>query len=190
MKKIDVLIWGMHHIGANHNSKSHIVDYKPECWSIYTGNSVPAMADVQMLCESMGIERKQVVVIGFTVEVRLPKDWPDTIGQEEYVTNPATDMWHRYGVKPGDPLGYFTEEYDPFYERGVGKENFFMLEQEAKEWCEKKCAHDHNGNIYYIGEVGKDWRTPHIYVCQWSTKEQKVVDITEEENNRYNLSED
>ena len=120
MKKIDVLKWGMHHIGANHGFKANIVDYEDNYWGIYTGNNVPTMADVQMLCESLGIERNRVVERSpYMVEVQLPKDWPDTIGQEEYTPNPAFELWHRYGVEIGSPLGCYTEEYDPFDERGV-----------------------------------------------------------------------
>ncbi len=192
MKKIEVLKWAMNHIGANHGSKALEINFEPDYYGITIGNNVPALADVQKMCDDLGISRESVQSKGHTIQVQLPKDWPDTIGQEQYIPT-GNEMWKRANKEIGSHLGYFAEGYDPGYERGVGKTVFFDDLQKAKEFCDKESQRAKTGVWHEVYEVAHETRTPALYVSSWDNKENKVVDITSdvykyEESNDKNLN--
>ena len=192
MKKIEVLKWAVNHIGANHGSKALEINFEPDYYGITIGNNVPALADVQKMCDDLGISRESVQSKGHTIQVQLPKDWPDTIGQEQYIPT-GNEMWKRANKEIGSHLGYFVEGYDPVYERGVGKTVFFDDLQKAKDFCDKESQRAKTGVWHEVYEVAHETRTPALYVSSWDNKENKVVDITSnvykyEESNDKNLN--
>ena len=192
MKKIEVLKWAMNHIGANHGSKALEINFEPDYYGVTIGNNVPALADVQKMCDDLGISRESVQSKGHTIQVQLPKDWPDTIGQEQYIPT-GNEMWKRANKEIGSHLGYFVEGYDPGYERGVGKTVFFDDLQKAKDFCDKESQRAKTGVWHEVYEVAHETRTPALYVSSWDNKENKVVDITSdvykyEESNDKNLN--
>lgn len=56
MKKIDVLVWGVKHISANHDTHEN-TDYQEDGAMCIMDNHVPTVSDLRMLCEDLGIER-------------------------------------------------------------------------------------------------------------------------------------
>lgn len=187
MKKIQVLMWGMNHIGVNHGKRVHSVIANSDslfdeektkgslCCSMIS--NVPTLEDVRMLAERIGI-LDCVKVKGFQVCVIVSKEWMESIGQEEYKPSELFDTWKRYGTQIGSNLGVFVEEYDPGYERGVGGPAFFPTIELAKDYCRKKC-NNRNGNIFSVRDVAKDWHASDLCTYCWSSKEHKMVDITE-----------
>ncbi len=102
MKKIDVLVWGVKHISANHDTHAN-TDYQEDGAMCIMDNHVPTVSDLRMLCEDLGIEREQIEVDNSwcAVTVYLTRDWHDTIGQEEYIPT-GHEMWKRANVNIGE----------------------------------------------------------------------------------------
>lgn len=128
MKKIEVLAWGVKHIAANYKMGAN-VDYEDDgevC--IYVTDKHPDVSpapinDVQMLCDDLGIDREQIEVSQYGIDVYLDYAWVHTkeecegycdtdeagILLEEYVPT-GTEMWHTYGVEIGSPIEASTRE--------------------------------------------------------------------------------
>lgn len=101
MKKIDVLVWGVNHIAANHNTWAN-TDYQEDGSMCIGDNHVPTICDTRMLCEDLGIEHGQIEVDNSwcAVTVYLTQEWHDTIGQEEYKPT-GREMWKRANITIG-----------------------------------------------------------------------------------------
>lgn len=183
MKKIEVLQWGLRHIAGNHNMGSGFyTDYDTGSTILCTGTNVPTTADMRMLADDMGVS-DCCYVRGCAVQIDLPKQWVETVGQEEFVPAMGMMMWKRTAIELGGHLGYMAEEYDPYYERSG---NFYLHIddlQSAKDACIKECQRTHNGNLYSVWEVGIKNNTE-VFCCQYSS-DGKVVDVTEQELARY-----
>lgn len=176
MKKIDVLKWGVKHIGGNHHFGGNYYTGHYGRTILYTGANVPSIHDMQMLAEDLGVD---CTTHGHAVQIIVGRKWVDTIGQEEFVPAMGKLMWKRTAIELGGHLGYMAEEYDPYYEcSGVFYEHFDSLE-EAKKVCGDMCKRTHNGNLYSVWEVGMEKNTE-VYCCQW-TSAGRVEDITEQE---------
>lgn len=183
MKKIDVFVWGVRHIAGNHHKSSVVyTDHDTESMILCSGTNVPTTADVRMLAEALGV-RDYCSVKGFAVRIVLPKEWVETVGQEEFVPAMSMMMWKRRAIELGGPLGYIAEEYDPFYERSGNFYQHIDDLQAAKDACIRECQRTHNGNLYSVWEVGMEDNTE-VFCCQWSS-EGKVEDITAAELARY-----
>lgn len=109
MKKIEVLMWGIKHIGGSHNVSSSVyVDHITGDVKLTTRDNVPTTADVHFLAEDMGV-RDNCSVVGYAIHIALPKEWVDTIGQEEFVPKLGQMMWKRTAIPLGGHLGYIAE---------------------------------------------------------------------------------
>lgn len=100
MKKIEVLKWGVRHIADNHR-KEYNTNYE-DCMSMSIwDNGAPVLADARMLCEDLGIERRDCYadnswgIICIDIE-----GWADTIGQQDY-TPTGMEMWKRHDATIG-----------------------------------------------------------------------------------------
>lgn len=184
MKKIDVLVWGIRHIAGNHHKSSVVyTDYETGSMILCSGTNVPTTADVHMLAEDVGVSG-YCSVKGFAVEMVLPKQWVDTVGQEEFVPAIGMMMWKRTAIELGGHLGYMAEEYDPYYERSGSFYVHIDDLQAAKDACISECRRTRNGNLYSVWEVGMKDNTE-VFCCQYSNISGEVVDITEQELARY-----
>lgn len=184
MKKIDVLKWGIRHIAGNHNMGSDIYTlYETGETVMYSGTNVPTTADVRMLAEDLGVS-DWCSVRGFLVQIVLPKEWVETVGQEEFVPAMGQMMWKRTAVQLGSHLGYMCEEYDPFYESSGSLYLHVDDLKSAVGVCIKRCQRTRNGNLYSVWEVGMSGNTE-VYCCQYSNKSGKVEDVTAQELARY-----
>lgn len=179
MKKIEVLQWAIRHIAGNHHTRGdYYNDWDTGDTILYTRASVPATHDVQMLAEDMGV-REHCKVNAYSVEIRVPKTWVETTGQEEFVPKLGQMMWKRTAILLGGHLGYMAEEYDPFYERSGWFYRHYDSFTEAKEACDTECKRTRNGNLYSVWEMGLKENTE-CYCCQWSS-EGRLEDITAQE---------
>lgn len=173
MKKIEALIWGIKHIGGSHDAGGHAyTDHSTGEVHLYTLDSVPTTADVNFLAEDMGV-RDRCKVEGYSVEITLPKEWVDTIGQQEFVPTTGMMMWKRTAIPLGAHLGYMAEEYDPFYGRSGKFYRHYDTFEQAKEACDTECKRTHNGNLYSVWEITMD-KNEELYCCQWSSKGELV----------------
>ena len=103
MKKIDVLAWGMKHIASNHGFEAN-VDYEEDgSMCVFGGCNVPTLADVQALCDDLGIQRGYVYASDFGVDVEIEWEWTQEGGllQQEYYIHSGCETWLRYGVEIG-----------------------------------------------------------------------------------------
>lgn len=169
MKKIEVLKWGLLHIGGNHHSSgTFYTDHDSGNMVLYTRTSVPSINDVQMLAADMGVSQ-HCAISGYIIQITLPKEWVDTIGQQEFVPTMGMMMWKRTAIPLGGHLGYMAEEYDPFYERSGWFYRHYDTFEQAKEACDTECQRTRNGNLYSVWEITMD-KNEELYCCQWSSK--------------------
>jgi hypothetical protein len=112
MKKIEVLLWGITHIAENHGFNAG-TDYEEDgevC--IWGGSNLPTLADVQFLCEDLGIPTKNIENSEFGIDVFLNWEWLQENNEErdpseghwgmlleEYT--PSLEMWKREGATIG-----------------------------------------------------------------------------------------
>lgn len=100
MKKIDVLKWGVEHIAQNHNFYASVDDIETEgSVCIYGGCNIPTIADVEMLCDSLGIPRKYMDCGEYGIDIYIPDEWYENSSDEYEET--GAEMWKRYGVAIG-----------------------------------------------------------------------------------------
>ena len=102
MKKIEVLKWGIKHIAENHKSEFNVLDVEETMGASIWDDGVPTLADAQMMCDGLGIDRSCCYADHSWGIICIDLDeWLPEHGQEEYIPNPAMEMWKRYGVEIG-----------------------------------------------------------------------------------------
>lgn len=90
----EMLIWGIQHIAENHGFHCNVEDYETDgevC--IWGGCNVPTLADVQFLCDDIGIPRDYIDSNECGIDVFIPKDWYDTKAREPYTK--GDEFWRR-----------------------------------------------------------------------------------------------
>ena len=109
MKYIEVLCWGMQHIAGNHKCYASTDYYHDGSVCIFGttdtgGVSMPAKADVRMLCEDLSIPEDCIDISEFGVDVFVTQEWWDNYAKQEYVYPEEcrrNDFWKRSNVAIG-----------------------------------------------------------------------------------------
>jgi hypothetical protein len=121
MKKIEVLAWGVQHIASNYQMGASTEDYQEDGqMCIFVTEAHPTVSpapinDIQMLCESVGIDRSQVEVGEYGIDVYLDYAWIHTAEEcegycdtaeagkllSEYVPT-GHEMWKRSNAVIGE----------------------------------------------------------------------------------------
>ena len=100
MKKIDVLIWGVQHIAKNHGFDSSTDEWEEDGEVCVYGNNVtvPLLADMRFLCESLGINYQFLHETMWGIDIAIPYEWSGI--EEEYVSD-GFEMWKKADVVIG-----------------------------------------------------------------------------------------
>lgn len=95
---LERLIWGMKHIAENHGfSAKADMESILEDGEVYIfgGSNVPTIADVNFLCENVGIDKSNVESNDFGIDVWIPSDWLQKKANEPYTTPEFMEFWRR-----------------------------------------------------------------------------------------------
>lgn len=121
MKKIEVLAWGVQHIASNYQMGASTKDYQEDGqMCIFVTEAHPDVSpapinDMQMLCESVGIDRSQVEVDEYGITVYLDYAWIHTAEECEGYCDTAEagkllveyqptgrEMWKKFDATIGE----------------------------------------------------------------------------------------
>ena len=90
---LEMLLWGMEHIAKNHGFECDL-DYEENgnvC--IFGGCNVPTLADVEFLCEDVGIGRYCIESCDCGIDVNFTWWWYHNVAKEPY--EKGLEMWRR-----------------------------------------------------------------------------------------------
>lgn len=95
---LDRLFWGMKHIAENHGFQAKadmesITEDGEVC--IFGGCNVPTLADVQFLCQNVGISKDNIESSDYGIDVWIPFDWFETKAREPYTTPDFMEFWRK-----------------------------------------------------------------------------------------------
>ena len=92
MTNLEMLVWGIQHIAANHGFRS-CVDWEEDGEvAICGGCNVQTLMDTYMLCEELGIDRDYVEDNDWGIDVYIPQNWLEEKANEAFV---GLMMWKR-----------------------------------------------------------------------------------------------
>lgn len=82
-------------IAKNHNLNANVEDFinDEDCPCIYGGCNVPTIADIQMLCASVGLSEDSIDTSDFGIEIIISENWYDNIMNQEWT--PQYETWLR-----------------------------------------------------------------------------------------------
>lgn len=93
MTNLERLLIGIKEIAENHGFQCN-TDYEDEgevC--IYGGCNVPTLADVQILCDAVGIERESIESSECGIDVFFTEEWWESKANEYYATPSVLELW-------------------------------------------------------------------------------------------------
>lgn len=85
MTYLEIFIFGIKHIAENHNAEYSVSDLHTEGQVCILDTKVPTIADVQFLCEDVGISMKCIEVSEFGIDIEIPYYWYKVISKQKYV---------------------------------------------------------------------------------------------------------
>ena len=77
--------------GFNCNVEDFLNDEDNPC--IFGGCNVPTLADVKMLCKSVGLDTNCVIPSSFGIDIEVSSEWYDEVMENEWV--PQYEWWLR-----------------------------------------------------------------------------------------------
>ncbi len=105
MKKIEVLRWGIRHIAANYNLGADIESIENDGQAcVFVTDEHPTVTpapinDVQLMCDDLGIERGQIEINEYGIEVSVDYAWLRANGDYKPTGH---EMWKKYNAVIGE----------------------------------------------------------------------------------------
>lgn len=88
---LEMLVWGLNHIAENHGISAS-TDYEDGNVCVYGKCTVPVLADVQMLCDDIEIDRDCIYPSDCGVDIDITFEWLESKGKDKYV---GLNFWRR-----------------------------------------------------------------------------------------------
>lgn len=99
MTKMELLKVGLGHIASNHGFKADTDELETDGEAcIWGGCNVPTIADVEMLCEDLGIGRERIIPGDWGIDIHLSEEWMEKEAGKAYKVT-GRELWKRRDFK-------------------------------------------------------------------------------------------